>query len=68
MTQSAALASPVLGENMGIAAAPGLEELTTRLAMARGVEEILRVVRTYARKLVGSDGIPFVLREGDQSF
>lgn len=68
MTQSAALASPVLGEDIGIAAESGLEELTTRLAMARGVEEILRVVRTYARKLVGADGITFVLREDDKCY
>jgi putative two-component system response regulator len=70
MTQSAALASPVLDEDeqIEIAAKAGLEELTTRLARARGVEEILRVVRGGARRLVGADGITFVLREDDKCY
>jgi len=70
MTQSAALASPALGEDEQIEtpAKAGLEELTTRLAQARGVEEILRVVRGGARRLVGADGISFVLREDDKCF
>lgn len=70
MTQSAALASPALGkdEQIEIAAASDLEGLTMRLAKARGVEEILRVVRGGARRLVGADGISFVLREGDKCF
>ncbi|MBL8579167.1 MAG: HD domain-containing protein [Mesorhizobium sp.] len=42
------------------------EDLTLKLSMARGVDEILATVREYARPLVGADGITFVLRDGDR--
>ncbi|MBX3578757.1 MAG: HD domain-containing protein [Rhizobiaceae bacterium] len=41
----------------------GLEQLTLELSMARGLDEIMAVVRSYARPLVGADGITFVLRD-----
>lgn len=44
----------------------GMEELTLQLSMARGVDEILAVVRGRARQLIGADGITFVLRDGNK--
>ncbi len=44
----------------------GLESLTLELSMARGVDEVLAAVRRYSRRLVGCDGITFVLRENDK--
>ncbi|RYE59950.1 MAG: HD domain-containing protein [Hyphomicrobiales bacterium] len=43
-----------------------VEELVLDLSMARGLDEIMAIVREYARPLVGADGITFVLRDGDQ--
>lgn len=40
-----------------------LQQLTLDLSMARGIDEIMAVVRTAARPLVGADGVTFVLRE-----
>ncbi len=45
--------------------APSVEDLMLRLARARGIEEIMAVVRTGARHLVGADGITFIIRDGD---
>lgn len=45
-----------------------LEELSLSLSMARGLDEIMAIVRGSARRLVGADGITFVLREGDQCY
>ncbi|TCR68403.1 HD domain-containing phosphohydrolase [Bosea sp. BK604] len=45
-----------------------LEELALDLSMARGMDEIMAVVRQSARALVGADGITFVLREGDKCY
>lgn len=42
-----------------------IDDLVLRLSMARGMDEIMAVVRGSARALVGADGITFVLREGD---
>lgn len=42
----------------------GLEALTLELSMARGVDEVLAVVRRRARGLIGADGVTFVLRDG----
>lgn len=36
--------------------------------MARGRDEIMEIVRQYARPLIGADGITFVLRNGDQCY
>jgi len=43
-----------------------LGNLTLQLSMARGIDEILAVVRSHARRLIGSDGITFVLRDGEK--
>lgn len=48
-----------------------LEQLLSvvqELSQKRELEQITAVVRTHARRLVGSDGISFVLREGDRVF
>lgn len=41
----------------------GLEQLTLELSMARGMDEIMSVVRRHARPLVHADGVTFVLRD-----
>jgi diguanylate cyclase (GGDEF)-like protein len=38
------------------------------LSLARDIDEIQRIVRTAARRLVGADGATFVLRDGSQCF
>lgn len=38
------------------------------LAVARDLDAVAAAVRAHARKLVGSDGITFVLRDGEHSF
>lgn len=43
-----------------------LDELVLRLALARGVDEIMAIVRGGVRPIVGADGITFVLRDGDK--
>ncbi|WP_445679584.1 sensor histidine kinase [Radicibacter daui] len=45
-------------------ASPSLPALLLQLSMARGRDEIMAVVRSGVRALVGSDGVTFVLREG----
>jgi HD-GYP domain-containing protein (c-di-GMP phosphodiesterase class II) len=45
-----------------------LDEIALRMSMARGVEEIMAVVRHGVRPLVGADGVTFVLRDGDTCF
>ncbi len=40
-------------------------EFIQRLSMARGLDEIMAVVRSGARHLTGADGVTFVLRDGD---
>jgi HD-GYP domain-containing protein (c-di-GMP phosphodiesterase class II) len=45
-----------------------VDELVLRLALARGVDEIMAIVRSGVRPLVGADGITFVLRDGDKCF
>ncbi len=42
-----------------------LVEAIERLAGASSTEEIVEVVRSMARRLIGSDGIAVILREGD---
>ncbi|MGE0502502.1 MAG: HD-GYP domain-containing protein [Rhizobiaceae bacterium] len=41
----------------------GVDDLTLELSMARGLDEIMAVVRTHARALIGADGVTFVLRD-----
>lgn len=45
-----------------------IEDLALELSMARGIDEVMAVIRTHARNIVGADGITFVLRDGDQCF
>jgi HD-GYP domain-containing protein (c-di-GMP phosphodiesterase class II) len=40
-----------------------LDELTLKLSMARGLDEVMEVVRRLARPLVRADGVTFVLRD-----
>jgi HD-GYP domain-containing protein (c-di-GMP phosphodiesterase class II) len=40
-----------------------LDQLSLDLAMARGLDEVMAVVRRDARRLTGADGISFVLRD-----
>jgi hypothetical protein len=42
-----------------------LESLLLRLSMARGQDEVIGAVRDSARRLIGADGVTFVLRDGD---
>ena len=43
-----------------------LDLLLIQLALARGLDEIMAVVRSDTRALLGCDGLTFVLREGDK--
>ncbi len=45
-----------------------VDDLVLKLAMARGLDEIMALVRSQARALVGADGITFVLRRGQECF
>lgn len=45
-----------------------VDDLILQLSMARGIDEVMDVVRKNARALVGADGITFVLREDDKCF
>ena len=38
------------------------------LSLARSLEDVMRIVRTAARELTGSDGATFVIREGENCF
>ena len=46
----------------------GLSALTLALSMARGLDEVMAVVRGRARALIGCDGVTFVLRDDDKCF
>ena len=43
-----------------------LESLLLRLSKARGEDEVIAAVRDTARRLIGADGVTFVLRDGDR--
>ncbi len=43
-----------------------LARVVQELAAARGLSDVTEVVRRTARRLVGADGVTFVLRDGDQ--
>src|ERR1051325_12210731 len=45
-----------------------VDELVLNLALARGVDEIMAIVRSGVRPLIGADGVTFVLRDGDKCF
>jgi two-component system CheB/CheR fusion protein len=70
MLQPDAPASPK-GEARFRLMAESLELLThvaQSLAAAHDLESIMRIVRTAARQLAGSDGATFVLRDGDKCY
>lgn len=43
-----------------------VDQLALDLSMARGLDEIMAVVRHGVRPLIGADGVTFVLRDGDK--
>jgi PAS domain S-box-containing protein len=45
-----------------------LIQTVQKLSAARDLENVVEIVRSAARRLVGSDGATFVLREGDQVY
>lgn len=45
-----------------------LPSLMLQLSLARGLDDIMEVVRVGARRLTGADGVTFVLRDGDKCF
>lgn len=45
-----------------------LDQLSLDLAMARGIDEVMAVVRHNARKLTGADGISFILRDNGRCY
>jgi response regulator RpfG family c-di-GMP phosphodiesterase len=46
----------------------GVEDLILKLSTARGMEEIMAIVRQDLRGLIGADGVTFVLHEGSKCF
>lgn len=47
---------------------PTIDDLVLQISMARGLDEIMAVVRQQARAMIGADGITFVLRDGDMCY
>ncbi len=45
-----------------------LVDTVQRLSLASDIQEVMKIVRTVARKLTGADGATFVLREEDQCY
>jgi putative two-component system response regulator len=45
-----------------------LDQLSLDLAMARGIDEVMEVVRRNARGLIGADGISFILRDNGRCY
>lgn len=58
--------STVAVANDGGVVTGDLVSLIQDLSLARGMDEIMRLVRRGARRLTGADGVTFVLRDGDQ--
>lgn len=58
----------VLKRDMQARSSLSVEDLALELSMARGIDEVMAVIRTHARNIVGADGITFVLRDGDECF
>ena len=48
--------------------ADSVEALSLKIAMARGLDEVMAIARRGARRLVKADGVSFVLRDGDKCF
>ncbi len=45
-----------------------MDDLLLKISMARGLEEIMTVVRQSARPLIGADGLAFILRDKNQCY
>ena len=45
-----------------------LDQLSLDLAMARGIDEVMEVVRRNARGLIGADGISFIMRDNGRCY
>lgn len=54
--------------NPGLLNTELLVNTVQKLSLARDIQEVMRIVRTVARKLTGADGATFVLRDGDQCY
>lgn len=46
----------------------GMDDMLLKISMARGLPEIMEVMRSSARDLIGADGITFVMKEHDECF
>jgi putative two-component system response regulator len=57
-----------LAQKPSISGIDPVDGLVLKLAMARGLDEIMSLVRAEARSLVGADGVTFVLRKGQECF
>lgn len=57
-----------LAQGNGYDGITDLLSLIQHLSMARGMDEIMRIVRTGARSLSGADGVTFVLRDGENCY
>jgi hypothetical protein len=45
-----------------------MDDLLLKISMARGLEEIMTVVRQSARRLIGADGLAFILRDKNECY
>ncbi len=45
-----------------------MDDLLLKISMARGLDEIMVVVRQSARRLIGADGLAFILRDRNECF
>jgi HD-GYP domain-containing protein (c-di-GMP phosphodiesterase class II) len=45
-----------------------MDDLLLKISTARDLEEIMTVLRSSARRLIGADGLTFILRESDECF
>ncbi|WP_158693516.1 HD-GYP domain-containing protein [Neorhizobium alkalisoli] len=48
--------------------ADGVDDLILQMSMARGIDEIMTVLRQSVRELIDADGVSFVLRENDKCY
>lgn len=61
--------SPVLtGIGPAMQRVERLTEIVQRLSKARGLEQVMAIVRRAVRELTGADGATFILREGEFSY
>jgi len=60
------LASAIVDPLQTLDPVDDVEALLLSLSMARGMDEVMAILRSGARRLVGADGVTFVLRDGDK--